>query len=443
MLRSAKISYLLLYFLFFLFGHSPISNSEIIIRDVETENFIAKLTKPIFRAANLEQESVSIIILKNKEINAFVTGGQNIFLTTETLLQAKDYTEIAAIIAHESGHIAGGHLAKLREKIERESKKAHFANLIGAGVGIITGGGVKAAQGVAGGIQEAIRRNIMAFTRSHEGAADQAALKYLETAKIPAQGYESFLTTLMKRERIRTGNVNPFIQTHPLTKDRLENISNYLKNRKTNQNFNKGLQDQFLAIQAKLYAFLKSSNQTARKYPNKNQQLEDQLANAIVNYKKGKIKKAVLAMDQLIVNSPNNPYLFELKGQMLFENGKLWDSIEAYEQAVKLLPNEALLLMALSQARIATNEKENIVQALKELSRSVNIDSKNITAWYLLSIAYNKIGHQGLSLLSAAEKFILLGDYKTAKNYAKRAKKALPSNSSGKLRAEDILILGE
>jgi predicted Zn-dependent protease len=148
-------------------------------------------------------------------------------------------------------------------------------------------------------------------------------------------------------------------------------------------------------------------------------------------------------MDQLIVNSPNNPYLFELKGQMLFENGKLWDSIEAYEQAVKLLPNEALLLMALSQARIATNEKENIVQALKELSRSVNIDSKNITAWYLLSIAYNKIGHQGLSLLSAAEKFILLGDYKTAKNYAKRAKKALPSNSSGKLRAEDILILVE
>ena len=117
-------------------------------------------------------------------------------------MQAKDYTEIAAIIAHESGHIAGGHLAKLREKIERESKKAHFANLIGAGVGIITGGGVKAAQGVAGGIQEAIRRNIMAFTRAHEGAADQAALKYLETAKIPARGYESFLTTLIAEFKI-------------------------------------------------------------------------------------------------------------------------------------------------------------------------------------------------------------------------------------------------
>jgi len=443
MLRSIKISYLLLYSLFFLLSYPPISSSETIIRDAETENFIKKIAKPIFLAASLEQESVSIIILKSNEINAFVTGGQNIFITTGTFLKAKDYTEIAAVIAHESGHIAGGHLAKLREKMERESKKAHLANLIGAGVGIITGGDIKAAQGVAGGIQEAIRRNIMAFTRAHEGAADQAGLKYLEIAQIPAQGYESFFKTLMRSEKIRTGKVDPFIQTHPLTKDRLENIANYLRNKETRQNFDEELQNQFLLIQAKIYAFLKSNNRTVKKYLNRNQQLGGKLAAAIVDYKKGKIKEATTTMNQLILNSPNNPYLFELKGQMLFENGKLWDSIKSYEQAVKLLPNEALILTALSQARIATNEKKNILQALKELSKAVNIDPQNITAWYLLSIAYNKMGHQGMSLLSAAEKFILLGDYKTAKNYAKRAKESLPLGSSGGLRAEDILILEE
>ena len=376
-------------------------------------------------------------------MNAFVTGGQNIFITTETLLQAKNYTEISSIIAHEAAHIAGGHLAKLREKIEKESKKSHLASLIGAGVGIITGGNIKAGQGVAGGIQEAVRRNIMAFTRAHEGAADQAALKYLEIAKIPAQGYEDFLKTLIRRDRIRIGKLDPFLQTHPLTKDRLNSISNYLENKKTHHKINKKLQNQFLIIQAKLYAFLKDHARTIKKYQNHNQQPAREIANAIVDYKKGKIKSAVTIMDQLILRMPGNPYLVELKGQMLFENGKLLDSIKAYEQAAKLLPNEALVLTALAEARIATNNKKNILRALENLSRAVNLDPKNITAWHLLNIAYNKSGHQGMSLLSAAEKFVLLGDYKTAKNYAKRAKNALPLNSSGRMRAEDILILKE
>ncbi len=106
---------LLIIFLSFFFG--KLFAKQVFIRDAEIEEFLRDVTIPIAKAADLNYNNIKIFIIKDSNINAFVSGGQNIFINTGLITKFKKPGAIIGVIAHEIGHIKAGHLARHEEVV--------------------------------------------------------------------------------------------------------------------------------------------------------------------------------------------------------------------------------------------------------------------------------------------------------------------------------------
>ena len=415
-----------------------------IIRDAEIENSILAWSTPIFIAAGLNQKAVSLYIVNDKELNAFVSGGQNIFITTGLLMRSENYAQVDGVIAHETGHIAGGHLARMEDAIRAAQAESIIAMILGAGV--IAAGGGRGQSGQAGGAvmaggQDVATRNFLKYTRGQEAAADQAALSYLDQTQQSSRGLDQFLGILAKNEEIYSGRVDPYMLSHPLTKDRLDNVRHHLEvSPFSGAPSNPLFEEEHARMRAKLVGFLQTFKQTLRIYPEKDTSLEARYARAIAYYLKPDLPKALALINGLIKEHPNDPFFYELKGQMLFENGHTAEAIGPYQKSVDIFPQSALLRIALAQAELAQNTPAFNKAAIANLVKAVKQEKQTATGWQSLGIAYGKEGHIGLASLSLAEKFLIVGNKTDARQQAERAEKNLPKGSPSWVRAQDILL---
>ena len=306
------------------------------------------------------------------------------------------------------------------------------------GAGAVVGGAPGAGQGIILGGQQIAQRGFLAYSRAHEASADAAAITFLETDKQSARGMADFLEMLSQKEA-RSARQDEYVRSHPLTPDRVEFVRDQLsKSQYADAPVPAGYDEKFARIQAKLTGFLKPLSVTLREYPETDQSLAGRYARAIGYYRKPDLSKALPLIDGLIAEHPKDPYFWELKGQMLFENGRLAEAIPAYEEAVKLLPESMLLRVALSQAYLETNEPAYINPALANLHSAVAEDRTMPAVWQQLAIAYGRKGEFGLSALALAERAFLYRDIKEARSQLARAEKMLPENSVGWQRAQDL-----
>ena len=418
-----------------------------LIRDEEIETTIRSWSTPILRVAGLDPGAVSVYIVPEKTLNAFVSGGQNIFLTTGLLMRSEGPGQVKGVIAHESGHIAGGHLARLQEALKNAQLESIIAMVIGAAV---VGGGVTAGEGQAGaagtavvlGGQEIAGRSLLKYTRGQEAAADQAALSYLDRTRQSAKGMEDFIRILSKHESIYVGRGDPYMRTHPLSLDRIEHISNHVANSYFSD-VPESPQDVLAhaRMRAKLLAFLEPLERTLKEYPERDTSLPARYARAIAYYRKANLARALPLIDGLIMERPDDPYFYELRGQMLFENGHLAKAVQSFKVAVDLKPDSALLLTLLAQAQLELNNPARTKNATTNLVEAVKLEKDNASSWNFLAIAYGRQGEVGFSSLALAEKFLITGENKDARAQAKRAEKAFSHGSPGWMRAQDIITI--
>lgn len=407
-----------------------------IVRDDEIENDLRTFAVPIFESAGLEAQDITIHLVNSDDVNAFVAFGQNMFVTTGLLLFADNANQVMGVIAHEAGHIAGGHLARREEELREALMQQIVSMVLGAGSAVA--GVPGAAQGIILGGQQIAQRQFLIYSRAHEASADAAAIKYLETEKQSARGMADFLDKLSKREA-RSARQDEYVRSHPLTPDRVEFVRDQISQSEyADAPAPPGYDEKFARIQAKLIGFLKPIAYALREYPESDQSLAARYARAIAYYRKPDLSKALPLVDGLIAEHPKDPYFWELKGQMLFENGRLAEAIPAYEEAVKLLPESMLLRVALSQAYLETNEPAYIDPALANLHWASNQDRTMPSVWQQLAIAYGRKGDFGLSALALAERAFLLHDIKEARNQIARAEKLLPEDSAGWQRIQDL-----
>lgn len=407
-----------------------------LVRDDEIENDLKEFSVPIFQAAGLEAQDISIHLVNSDDINAFVALGQNIFVTTGLLLFAQNANQVIGVIAHEAGHIAGGHLAR-REEEMREAMMQQIISVI-LGAGAAAAGSPGAAQGIILGGQHVAERQFLAYSRGHEASADAAAIKYLERNEMSSRGLAQFLGLLAEKEG-RSVRKDEYARSHPLTPDRIEYVRDQIsKSPYADTPAPPGYDEKFARIQAKLTGFLEPLSRTLQKYPETDQSLAGRYARAIGYYRKPDLNKALPLVDGLIAEHPKDPYFWELKGQMLFENGRLAEAIPAYEQAVKLLPDSMLIRVALARAYLETNKPAYIDAALANLHSAVAQDRTMPAVWQQLAVAYGRKGDFGLSALALAERAFLVRDYKEARSQIARAEKNLPEHSAGWQRAQDL-----
>lgn len=417
---------------------SPPAHAISLVRDAETEHMLRQFSDPIFKAAGLQPEAVNIHLVNANSINAFVAGGQRMFIHTGLILESDRPNMLIGVIAHETGHMAGGHLSQKQAALSGAATSTIVSTILG--IGAIAAGAGDVGMAVLAGGQSVAQRNFLQYSRIQEASADQAAITYLDRVGWSGRGMMDTFALFHGQEVLSERQQDPYVRSHPLPADRLSSLEERVLNSPhADAKDPEEWIDQFNMVKAKLYGFLDRPDLTFRRFPSTDTSLPAHYARAVAHHRRGDLARATAELEPLIAALPQNPWVVELHGQILFESGKIEESITPYRRAVELAPDAPLLRVGLAQSLIATEDRAKTVEALEQLAIARRSDNENSMAYHQASVAYARLGDYGNAELSTAERFYVIGQLPRAQQHARRAQSELPSGSPGWLRAQDIL----
>ncbi len=408
-----------------------------VIRDVEIENTLKEYGAPVWEAAGINPDSIHVIIINDPSLNAFVAGGQNIFFHTGLLQTAETPEQLIGIIAHETGHISGGHLVRGSSAMKDASAEAILSMVLGTAAAVLSGDPGAGAAVITGG-QSIAQRSILSFSRAQESSADAAGMRFLDGAKLTSKGLKEFLEKLSGQEILPIDRQVEYLRTHPLTQDRIDAVRYHVEQSSYSDNkANKHFYDLHERMRAKLLGYLKPESALLR-YAEKDGRLSARYARAIAYYRKGDIDKAEKAMNTLSKEEPDNPYFHELMGQIYFENGRVDEAIIAYKKAAELKPDAGLIEASYGHALLEAQNNRNLDEAIERLNQSLKTEPRESSTWRFLATAWGRKNDEGMVAYCLAEEALSKGDIGSAKKWAERALKLLPKRSTYVIRAQDI-----
>ena len=425
----------------------PAETGVSIIRDAEVEQLLRDYAAPIFRAAGINQGAARIILVGDRSFNAFVANGQKIFINVGALMEAKTPNETIGVIAHETGHIAGGHLVRARQELAKAEIMAVAGMLLGAGAAATTlrrNGSVGAdSTGIIGtilGPQELVRRSLLAYQRTEEQAADRAAVNYLNATGQSAKGMLTTFERFSNEALFKTSSLDPYLQSHPLPAERISNLQQIAKASPAYDRLDApALQARHDMMRAKLYAFTANPGEVARRHPANDNSVPGRYARAIVAFRTGQVEQAVALADGLIAGQPGNPYFYELKGQALLENRRAAQAVAPLRRAVALAPSAQPIRVLLGHALVSTEDRALTDEAIRMLANATQRDDDSAEAWQFLSMAYARKGEEGKAQVAAAQSLFVSARYVEARTQASRAQAKVKVGSPDWLKADDIL----
>jgi predicted Zn-dependent protease len=418
-----------------------------IIRDTEAEQLLRDYTRPILRAAGLEKQNIQVVIINESVFNAFVADGRRIFVNHGAIMQSETPNQIIGVLAHETGHLAGGHLSKLREQLAQAQTQMIIAMLLGAGAVVagasrggsnsgLTGAGAAAFSAPA----EVIRRTLLSYQRQQEENADRAGVKFLTATGQSAKGmYETFKRFTNESLFAARGS-DPYVMSHPMPAERVAALEEIARSSPYwDKKDDAALQLRHDMVRAKISAFMERQDTVYRRYPLSNDSLPARYAHAIATYRHGDLRNALAQIDALIQVQPSNPYFYELRGQALLEGGKPAEAIAPLRKAVQLSNNAPLIEMLLGQALVGTDNKAYTDEAIAILRAAVGRETEAPLGYTQLAMAYGRKGDYAQADLASAQAAYLRGDNKTARDLASRAKTRFAIGTPGWVKADDIV----
>ncbi len=409
-----------------------------LIRDTEIENTIRVYSQPIFEAAGLAASDIQIHIVSDHTLNAFVAGGQRLFINSGLLMEAEDAGQVIGVIAHETGHISGGHLVRLQESLKNSTAKSILTMVLGGIAAIATGQG-EAASAVIAGSATLQQRSILSYTRTMEQSADQAAVAFLDETGYSSRGLLHFLSKLSGQELLSTERQDPYLRSHPLTHDRIEFMRNHVATSPHSETpLRADLVQAHNRMRAKLKGFINPPSRTLREYKANSSSFAARYARTVAYKKLFKIDQALALLEDLLAESPNDPFLFELKGDVLQDAGRIAESILPYQKAVDILPWAALIRVNLAQSQLELNDTQASDAALENLQQAVRYEPEMPLLWRLLATAHARNEDQANVMLSLAEEALLKGKKAEARQRAKQAMDLLTEGTASWIRAQDI-----
>lgn len=419
----------------------PVAAQEI-LRDAETEKLLQDMVDPLVEAAGLPKGNVEVVLINDPSINAFVAGGQRIYVLSGLINTADTANQVQGVLAHELGHITGGHIIRSSEGIGRATRISLLTMLLGIGAALAGAG--EAGMGLLGLGQQVAVSKYLAYSRGEESSADAAAMQYLSKAGISGRGSIEFFKKLQNYE-FRYGytfnNDSGYGSSHPTSAERISRLEiDYKADPAWEKPSDPDLEQRFQRAKAKLYGYLAKPADTLRSYPEYMTGAPARYARAYAYHKDAMMDKALAEVDALIASEPDNPYYLELKGQVLLESGRPKDAIEPLRRATQLTGNQPLIASQFSHALIATEDPQNFAEAEQVLRSAVQRDRENPFAWYQLGIIYAAQGDMPRARLASAEQQVMSGRMAEALHSAESAESALPQGSPDWLRAQDIAM---
>ncbi|MFA5990366.1 MAG: M48 family metalloprotease [Sphingomonas sp.] len=416
-----------------------------VLRDAETEAMFADMSKKLIEAAGLSPRTVKIVMIQDESINAFVAGGQIVYVHSGLVEAADNANQVQGVIAHELGHIADGHIV-LQSDGARPAIGIALLSLV-LGLAAIAAGSGEAGAGILSAGQTVAQGKFLAFSRVQEATADASGAKYLETAGISGRGMIEFfkkLQSLEYRAGYTSADIDPFAQSHPLSGERVATLSQTVQSSPAwGLPPDRALEERFNRVKAKLKGFSQDPPRTLSDYPLSDRSIYGHYARAYAYHKGGYPDKADAEANALVAFSPHDPYFLEIKGQILLEAGKPDEALPPLREATELSNYQPLIATTFGHALIATEDSSHYAEAEKVLRQAVARDDDNPFAWYQLGTVYTLMGDQARALLASAERASLTGDARTAAFTARGAMAGLPQNSVDWIRAQDIAVAAQ
>ncbi len=410
-----------------------------ILRDAETEAFMADMSGDLVKAAGMQPRNVQVMVINDPEINAFVAGGQYVWVHSGLIAQADNVNQLQGVVAHELGHIEGGHV--IRTDGIKEATSITLLSLV-LGAAAIAAGGAEAGMGLMGLGQQVGMSKYLAFSRAQESSADLAGARYLSAAHLSGKGSLEFFKKLQNQEyRLAIPQDNSYGRTHPLSGERINVLREvYTVDPAWDTPPNPQLEARFERIKAKLIGFVSEPQQTLLKYPESDRSIPAHYARAYAWHKSAYPEKALSEADALLTAAPHDPYFLELKGQILLESGRPGEAIPPLREAVAKT-QQPLIAVLLGHALIATEDEKNYAEAETVLRNAIARDRENPFAWYQLGVVYEHRGDTPRAALASAERFSMIGQDAMALRSADAAMQGLKPGTVDYLRAQDIAMV--
>jgi predicted Zn-dependent protease len=414
-----------------------------LIRDAEIEQLMRDYTQPILKVAGLAQQNIQVTLINDRTFNAFVMDGRRIFVNAGALMDSKTPNEIIGVLAHETGHIAGGHLSKLRQQLAVAQTQSIIALLLGVGAMVAAGSNSGNSAAAILGPQEMVRRSLLSYVRQQEEAADRAGVRFLAATGQSAKGMHDTFKRMADEILFAARNADPYMQSHPLPAERVRALEELTRSSPHwDKKDSPELQLRHDLMRAKLYGFMERGDVIARRYPINDQSLAAKYARAIATYRHADLRAAVTQIEALIAIQPNNPYFHELKGQAFLEGGKPAEAIAPLQRAIGLAPHPALIQVLLAQALNAQNNPKSAAEAVTLLRTALAREPESADGYAQLAMAYGRKGDLAQADLASATAAMMRGDAATARQIAARAKSRFPVGSPGWVKADDIVSTG-
>jgi predicted Zn-dependent protease len=416
-----------------------------VLRDTESEALLREYSRPVLRVAGLEKQNIQVTIINDPSFNAFVADGHRIFVNYGAIMQSETPNQLIGVLAHETGHLAGGHLAKLHAELARAQTQMIIAMLLG--VGAVAAGAARGNTGVSdagaaaiAGPQSMIQRSLLSYQRQQEEQADRAGVNFLnQTGQSPKGMYDTF-KRLTNDTLFAAQNADPYLQNHPMPAERVAALEGLARpSPYWDKKDPPELQLRHDLMRAKISGFMERQETVYRRYPISNTSLPARYARAITTYLHGNLPDALAQIDGLIAAQPNNPYFYELRGQALLESGKPAEAIPPLHKALALSNNAPLIEMLLGQALVATDNKAYTDEAITILRAAVARETEAPLGYSQLAMAYGRKGDYAEADLASAQAAYLRGDNKTARDLASRAKTRFAVGTPGWVKADDIV----
>ena len=416
-----------------------------LIRDAEIEGLLRQYSRPIFKAARINPDSVKVYVIADDSINAFVAGGQRIFVNTGLFTKTKSYKEVIGVIAHESGHIAGGHLAKMQSEVDSASTERIIGMLLGAAAAVggsaagVQGAG-QVGQGIMMGTQGVAQRRFLSYQRSMEATADQSGLKYLAATRNDPSGMLNLFQRMGNESLALTADADPYLFSHPMPLDRIRNLEGEARQSPYfNTPEDPGQKLRYELVKAKIIGYMQGPQRVFQRYPSSDTSLPARYARAVAMYRRGDIINAVPVLDSLTGELPQNPYFWELKAQALQESGQPERGLPAIVKARALLPNNGMMQILHAQLLLDGGGKTKAQQALKLLILARKTEGKSPAIFKLEAQGHAANGDTARAELATAEMAFSTGDQELAIEKAKVAQDHFKRGTAEWLRANDIL----
>ena len=404
-----------------LFCKSANAEDITLISDAETQNFLAAIVRPLYKSAGLSFDADKIYIVRDNSLNAFVSDGNNMFVHTGTLIEARNVNELSGILAHETGHILGGHIVRQKLKLQK-MKYIMLGSMIAAGAAAVSTGRGDAAMAVILGSQNSALNSMLNYQIQEERSADESAVKLLNATGQSTQGLLNFMKKIKQKNALSGIEENSYFRTHPLTNERISHFTEVTKNNRNPASHR--LDGKFKMIKAKLAAFLLDKDKVYRLYPTGDNSAAAHYAHAILAFRSGDITRALHLIDGLLKEQSANPYFHEQKAQFLFESGQVKKSILSYTRALELLPDNYLLQTSLAHAILESSPSSSEIQRAVSLLQKSLHSADTPFGWQLLARAYDMNNQPAASYYAAAEYSYAIDNLETAQRQLKNARKA-------------------